>query len=188
MLVINEEDVGKSRDEILTELIYESTKQFFPVQVITHGNPQELDIRTDNNFDANTYISVRIDRNYDTRYGGKPVGFLYRRRNITSHCRVYDFSKVQPKKLPFKIADILDQINEVMPYPLALDDLVNHTYATVEQARSIKLTASKKSLLWIGEHQFEPDVSLIEPYALFKFTLLNGFNLFGFGNTYPAAA
>lgn len=186
MVVINEEDVGKTPEQVLIDLIYEALGFRLPVDKVKFGKPKMLDARKDLAKDPNTFIPARVDPRYDSRYNSAGSGFMYRRRNITHHCRVYDFSRVAPTKLPFKISDVLDQINQVMPYPLQMRDLINHEYKTVEEARHMKLTAHPESLLWISEHVFTPSMAYLDGTDLFPVTELDGFNYYGEGETYPA--
>ena len=186
MVVINEEDVGKTPEQVLIDLIYEALGFRIPVDKVKFGKPKMLDARKDLAKDPNTFIPARVDPRYDARYSSSTSGFMYRRRNITHHCRVYDFSRVAPTKLPFKISDVLSQINEVMPYPLQMRDLINHEYKTVEEARHMKLTAHPESLLWISEHTFTPSMAYLDGKDLFPITQLDGFNYYGEGETYPA--
>lgn len=187
MVVIDEHDVGKTREQVLMDLIYEALGERIPLDKVKFGKPRELDQRTDLWKDPNTFISARVDPRYDMRYSTVGSGFMYRRRSIVNHCRVYDFSGVAPTSLPFKIHDILASINEVMPYPLQKEDLINHEYTTLEQVEAgLKLSAHPESLLWIKAHTFNVDTSFLKGKDLLEVTMLDGFNYYGEGETYPA--
>lgn len=187
MVVIDEHDVGKTREQVLMDLIYESTRRRIPLDRIQFGKPKELDARKDLPKDPNTFIPVWIDPLFDDRFSTPGCGIMYRRRNITHHCREYDFSGVTPTQLPVKISDLLDQINEVMPYPLVMDDLIDVEYTTVEQLEAgITLTAHPESLLWINKHTFVPNMEFFTGESMIEVTDLPGFNYYGQGETYPA--
>lgn len=185
MVVIDENDVGKTNEQVHMDLIYEALGQRIPLDKVKFGKPQFIDVRKDLRRDPNTFIPMYVDPRYDSRYSGPNSGVMYRRRNITSHCREYDFSGVAPKTLPFKISDILEDINKVMPYPLRSDDFVDTEYKTDDEARNIKLIAHPHSLLWVGEHVFQPSLEYIGGESLLTVTELDGFNYYGYGETYP---
>lgn len=187
MVVIDEHDLGKTRQQVLMDLIYEALGERIPLDKVKFGKPKELDQRTDLWNDPNTFISARVDPRYDSRYSSAGSGFMYRRRNITNHCRVYDFSGVAPTSLPFKITDVLPSINAVMPYPLSPDDLIDHAYTTLEQVEAgLTLSAHPESLLWIKSHTFNVDTSFLKGKDLLEVVMLDGFNYYGEGETYPA--
>lgn len=177
MIVIDEQDVGKSREQILLELIYESTGELIPLDKVTFGKPQEIDKRLDLETDPNTFIPAQVDPAYDNRYSASGSGFMYRRRSIVNHTDGCDFSHVKPTSLPFRITDILDQINECMPYPIHPADVVDYEYKTLEEVlQGVYLTAHPESLLWIKGTQMFVGVGFISGDPLIETTTLDGFN------------
>lgn len=177
MVVIDENDVGKTREEVLMDLIYEGTGERIPLDKVKFGKPSEVDQRLDRDLDPNTFIPCQVNQEYDARYWVHGSGFLYRRRCIIQHTAQSDFSKVRPIALPFKILDVLDQINEFMPYPIGASDVINYEYKTIEEVHAgITLRAAPESLLWIRGKTFTVDTSALEGGPLIQITDLDGFN------------
>lgn len=178
MVIIDVNDIGKSREQVLLDLIYEATGERIPLDKVKFGKPREIDKRKDLEFDPNTFIPARIDRNYDTRYGTTPDdGFMYRRRNIVEDFGATDFSSVKPHSLPFKLTDILDQINACLQYPIGADDIIDHEYTTLGQVEAgVHLQAHPESLLWIKGIKIYVDTGYIKGVPLIFETELDGFN------------
>lgn len=178
MVVIDEKDIGKAREEVLLDLIYEATGQRIPLSKVTFGQPSEVDPRKDIELDHNTFIPARIDPKYDARYWRDGSGFLYRRRNIQDHVAGIDFSNVQPLMLPFRITDILDQINSHLRYPIGPNDVVDYQYTSLEEVerKGVHLKANPHSLLWIGGIWFNVNTSRIAGDPLINVLYLDGFN------------
>lgn len=178
MVVIDELDVGKTREEVLMDLIYEAVGYRVPLDRVKFGKPREVDKRKDLDLDPNTFIPARVDPTYDDRYSAAGSGFMYRRRNIINHTNGVDFSQVAPPSLPFKMADVLDQINERMPYPIQLSDIVNYEYKTFAEVaeKGIRLQAHPESLLWIDGQTFFVNTVYINGKPLINVKELDGFN------------
>lgn len=178
MVVINEKDIGKEREEVLLDLIYEATGQRIPLSKVIFGLPEEVDPRKDVDLDHNTFIPARVDQKYDSRYWKDGSGFLYRRRNIHDHTFGIDFSNVQPLTLPFRITDILDQINALMRYPIQSSDVVDYEYTSLEELeiKGVHLKAHPHSVLWIGGTWFKINTMRINGGPLIGVFNLDGFN------------
>lgn len=178
MVVIDEKDVGKTNEEVLMDLIYEGTGQRIPLDKVKFGNPEEIDKRKDLEYDPNTFIPARVNPQYDARYNVDGSGFMYRRRNIINHTDGCDFSRVAPATLPFTIIDILDQINECMPYPIKASDVINYKYTSLEEVetKGVRLDAHPHSLLWVKGQQFFVNTTYINGKPLVAVTDLDGFN------------
>lgn len=177
MVVIDEKDVGKTREQVLMDLIYEATNQRIPLDKVRFGLPLAADPRKDLATDPNTFIPCRVDQQYDDRYWAEGSGFLYRRRCIRNHSEAGDFKQVRPITLPFKITDVLPQINAVLPYPIQAEDVVNHEYTTLEQVYAgVTLEAHPTSLLWINKITFQVDTSALEGGSMITRTTLDGFH------------
>jgi hypothetical protein len=178
MVVIDEKDVGKTNEQVLMDLLYEATGQRIPLDKVKFGKPREIDKRKDLDFDPNTFIPARINKQYDARYSAEGSGFMYRRRNILNHTGDCDFSRVAPPTLPFTMLDILDQINECMPYPIKPEDIINHKYTTLEEVETsgVRLDAHPESLLWIKGVAFFVNTAYINGQPLVMVTDLDGFN------------
>jgi hypothetical protein len=177
MVVIDEHDVGKSREQVLLYLIYEATGESIPLEKVKFGKPSEVDPRKDLDLDPNTFIPAQIDVHYDKRFWVQGSGFLYRRRCIINHTQDSDLESVTPVHLPFKISELLDQINAVMPYPIAVSDIVDHEYTTIEEVYAgITLEAHPESLLWVHSKTFRPNTALLDGGPMIQNQDLDGFN------------
>lgn len=178
MVIINELDLHKSKQEILMDLIYEATKQRFPLDKIVFGDPRELKTRPGDEFAPNTHIPVKVDVGYDRRYALPQAGLMYRRRQLAQHLKDINWDQVVIPFFPFKISDILDQINMQLSYPLQLEDLDDLTYDSKEQllAYGLILQAASRSLLWCESlTTFGVALGAFEPNAMITVTRLAGF-------------
>lgn len=177
MVVIDENDIGKTKEEILIDLLYEATGKRIPLNKIKHGVPFELDVRKDLKTDPNTYIPVKVDQEYDDRYSSDTSGIMYRRRNIAQHCENCTFITVKPSTLPFNISSYLDRINENLPYPIDLEDIVDHTYSTLDEIENgVLLEATPSSLLWSGKNRLIIDLGYLTGDPFISNTIMDGFN------------
>lgn len=176
MVVIDERDIGKTREDLLRDLLYESTGRRIPADKIVYGKPVTMDARPDDMLDPNTFMPVRVNVNYDNRFKNNGDGFMYRRRDLAKHGRDCNFGSVLPEYLPFKVSDILDQINSCMPYPIAASDIIDYEYETLEQVQDgIKLQAHPESYLWVSGKTFKIDDTLIRYQSPIKTRRLLGF-------------
>lgn len=177
MVVIDEHDVGKSREQVLLYLVYEATGQVIPLEKIAFGKPSEVDPRKDLATDPNTFIPAQVDVQYDARFWAKGSGFLYRRRCIMNHTQDSDFQNVSPPHLPFRISEVLDQINAILPYPIQVADIIDYEYTTIEQVHvGVTLQAHPESLLWINGRTFTVNTELLEGGPLIANQALDGFH------------
>ena len=115
-VVIDEHDIGKTRIQLLTDLLYETNNIRVPEEHIKYGDPQPLDARPDLWWDPNTFIPFRINKDFDNRFSSN-AGFMYRRRDLGEYVGSHDF-EVQVTHFPFRISEVLDQINAQLPFPL----------------------------------------------------------------------
>ncbi len=176
MVIIDENDVGKPREEVLMDLIYEETGNRIPLDKVNFGKPKEVDQRPDLKFDSNTFIPARINPQYDTRFAAPGCGFMYRRRPIAQHCAECDPFVVMPAVLPFKVWDVLGQINEYLPYPIGQDDVINTEYTELaELTNGLLLKAHPESLLWCGSSPITIDPRLLNGVPLITNLRLDGF-------------
>lgn len=177
MVVIDENDNGKSREQILMDLIYETNTIRIPLDKIKFGSPSEVDKRKDLDNDPNTFIPVKIDQQYDARFSFPTSGIMYRRRSVSKHVQGFDLNTVMPLFLPFKMSDILDQINVIVPYEFHTLDIVNREYKTLEEVEAgITLEARKNAYLWFGKVVFDVNTGGINGDPLINVTTLDGFN------------
>lgn len=150
MVVIDEHDVGKTRKEVLMDLIYEATGRRIPLDKIVFGKPREVDVRKDLYYDPNTFIPVRIDSGYDDRFNAPESGILYRRRDLADHVKDVDGRQIIVDKLPIKVSELVEQINDQLKYPVAACEILDYQYDTIEQLEQfgLILAANPDSLLW----------------------------------------
>lgn len=176
MVIIDENDIGKTKEELLMDLIAEWLGERIPLDKVKYGQPQALDQRPDLKFDPNTFIPARVDVRYDGRYDTSGSGFMYRRRSIVDHLEGCDLTTITPLTLPFSIWDLIDQINKCVPYPIDKYDLVNHVYETKEDyANGIHIEADPHSWLWMDGEKTKIDDRWIDGLPLLTNTRLNGF-------------
>ena len=178
-VIIDRHDVGKTTEDLLRDLLYESTGARIPGDKIVYGKPRELKQRPTYKYDPNTFIPVIVDIVYDTRFRTTGDGFMYRRRSIIEHCANVDFTSIKPDFFPFRISDILDQINSYLEYPIAMDDLVEYEYSSVEQWSSgVLLMARDDSYLWTDGQTVMIDTSSVNQNNLLTNYTLDGFNIY----------
>lgn len=137
--------------EILIDLIYQFNKYRVPVQHITFGLPEPLDLYPGIVTDENTFVPVTVNEIYDNRFDGRN-GFLYRRISMTE--LVEDMSvKFDLPEFPFRMAEILPHLNLKFHTQLTVDDIEN---TLVESPAQLVLAANKYSLVFVDEVQFHP--------------------------------
>lgn len=178
-VIIDRADVGKTTEDLLRDLLFESTGARIPADKIQYGKPRELKQRPQYKYDPNTFIPVVVDIVYDTRFRSAGDGFMYRRRSIIEHCANVDFSSISPDFFPFRISDIIDKINEQLEYPITMDNLVEFEYSSVEQwADGVMLQARDDSYLWTDGQKVLIDTSKVNHQNLLTNHTLDGFNIY----------
>lgn len=174
MVVIDEHDLGKTKIQLLMDLLYESTGQRIPEHRIKYFEPSELDARPDVPTDPNTFIPIRIDPTYDYNLS-QLAGFLYCRRELASHFAGIDL-ELEFTEFPTTLHEVvLNQINPQLTYPLDCTDFVDYEITDVNTT-SLNLVAKKGSFIWIGKASVAispPDTGF---YILVDNPYLTGFN------------
>lgn len=152
MVVIDEHDIGKTKDEILMDLVYEATGKRMPLDKIVFGEPLEVDPRKDLDLDPNTFISINVDPQFDVRFCQPDSGLLYRRRGIAQHLIKIDPSQIIVDKLPIRVSDLIEQINDQLKFPIFMEDFLDYQYDSVEQLIKYGLVLQPKpgTILWHG--------------------------------------
>jgi hypothetical protein len=179
MVIIDEHDIGKTKLQLLTDLIYESTGLRVPLCAIKYGNPSELDARPDILTDPNTYIPIRVCDCYDAKLFGPNRGFLYRRRYLIDHFSGVDLD-LEFTDWPTTLHQIiLEQINPQLRYPLNIDDFVDYPIVD-EFTDSLTIQAASNSLFWIGSV-----VVGMSPPGSSNFILVENRSLDGFNQWVP---
>ena len=153
MVVIDGHDVGKTRKEVLMDLIYESTGRRIPLDKVVFGKPRETDVRLDRDNNPNTFIPMRVDVQYDHRFNLPESGVLYRRRDIAEHLKDIDASKLMISSFPVKTTDLLDQINEQLEYPILACELLDYEFTSAEQLEmfGLMVVVHPDSVLWFNK-------------------------------------
>lgn len=178
-VIIDDNDIGKNRSVMLMDLIYESNGIRVPLDKIKFGIPKEVDQRVDLDDDPNTFIPVRVDPQYDDRFALGTSGIMYRRRSISQHVEGIDLFSIRPLFLPFKISDILEEINLLVPYKFQLEEIENYEYKTLEEVEAgIQLVAKKQAYLWFGGKKFNVNTTIISGDPLISNTVLDGFKVY----------
>lgn len=154
MVVIDHNDLHKTKKEILMDLIYESTGQRFPLDKIVFGTPRELKNRPGDKLAPNTHIPINVDVGYDRRYALPESGFMYRRREIAEHLKDIDWNMVLVQSFPMRVGDLIEQINEQLEYPIKECEIDDLTYDSLEQLQlyGFIVQSADDSLLWCGEN------------------------------------
>lgn len=159
--------LNRTSIEIVLDLIYAVSDLLFPAEKITFGQPVKIDIHPDIENDVNTFIPVSIDCEYDDRFTGPKKdnfhyqndridGFLYRRIPLSLLTPDGNVIFEKPQIYPFKIHDVLDDINVKLNSKLIADDVINDVYDSPTE--HITLRASPHSLAWIDELELFFDV------------------------------
>lgn len=179
-VVVDEKDIGKSRIDLLIDLVYESTGTRFPQDKIRFGKPSELDQRPELYYDPNTYLPVNINIEFDRRFSTPVSGIMYRRLSLHEYLSKVDFESIKPEFFPFRISDLLDQINEQIPYALNMEDLVEYEYTSPDQwAGGIHITPHPESYVWQGPTvMVAVNTSAIGGGNLLDKHVLDGFNIY----------
>lgn len=179
MVIIDEHDIGKTREELLMDLIYETNGQRIPLDKIKFGIPREVDQRPDLDNDPNTFIPVTIDSSYDDRFGVGVGGLMYRRHDLSLYMKDVDLTVITPLSLPFTIQDILEQVNDQLPYPIDPLEVINYEYKTIEQAEfGVTLKARDGAYIWFHGVHFQVNTGLLDGSPLISNTNLDGFKPF----------
>lgn len=147
-VVIDENDIGKTKIELLTDLLYESTRRRIPEEHIKYGDPQALDQRPDRKWDSNTFIPFKIDADYDDRFSRNNTGFMYRRRDLSDYLADYSFT-IEVDHFPFRISEYLGEINSFLPFPLDAAEILDYEFNDRTKT-TFDLIADPKSLIWTG--------------------------------------
>lgn len=150
MVIIDDEDLGKSKEQILTDLLFESNFYRIPLQYITFGKPQEVDARPEVMTDPNTVIPVQIDPTYDSRVS-RDAALAYRRRLISDHLSGQSFT-FQLQRWPIKLSEIVDEeINPHLAYPLTVDEDYLDYDIPAPNIPTVTVSAHPDSLLFCSE-------------------------------------
>ena len=138
----------KPTKELALEQIALATKYRIPSNKIMFGKPMELDIVPKDTKDENTFVSARVADGYPADENGM-VNFVYRREEISALYPA-DPLPIEPTTYPFKLYDVLPQINVLLGAQLSKDDVINDTFYN----DNITLRAASTSLMWIGSKTF----------------------------------
>lgn len=173
MVIIDEHDLGKTKIQILMDLIYESTNTRIPEQWIQYGKPHKLDARPDDPYDPNTFIPVKIDHRYNDVLS-KNAGFMYRRHSLQTHLAgvVWEFPSF-PTTLRHLVAQV---VNPQLGYPLDVNDIKDYVIDD-PQTNQVVISAVDDSFLWMsGANGFAIAPPGDEFFILVEDPLLTGFN------------
>lgn len=177
-VTIDNEDLGKSRLELLTDLIFESEGIRIPLSKVRYSSPQRLDTRPEILDDPNTLIKFDTDTDYDDRYYQKlSNALMYRRRELKTHFQgvATPVTIYVDNDGDFTIHEILNQINLSLSYPLAAEDIKNTTLNSLTTT-SLLLEADPESLIWIDSVTVPVTITYANRLNLLTNTQLDGFN------------
>ena len=190
MVVIDYEDIGKDKLELLLDLLYESTGTRFPLSKIKFGVPRVMDTTPDNKYDANTFVGVEVSADYSTEFG-KDAGIAYRRFDIVDYLATLPSQVLtfHTTELPVKLCDILPQINTYLEFPLDCEDVLDYEI-TQEGEQTIVITMDPKSYIWFGFIKIRVNIIKDGLVPLYSTVMMRGFDIYGSGpfQGLPAAA
>lgn len=174
MVIIDEHDLGKTKVELLMDLLFESTGRRIPEKWITYGDPSELDARPEVLTDPNTFIPATVDGTYDFNLANALRGFMYRRRDLKKHFEGVTLNLTFPT-WPMTLHQIIEtQINPQLKYPLAVTDFVDYEI-TDRETTNLKIQAHPHSWFWFNE----VDIAIVPPpehfFVLFEIPHMPGF-------------
>lgn len=153
-------DLARSSFEIALDLIYIENQYKLYKERTSLGKPQELDVRPDEIWDANTYTTIRIQDNFDDRFIGKN-GLNYRRMG---------FNEVGLKVIPVLPRDIalhalLPLINAMYKLGLAPEDVMDMVLSK-GYSGNVVLRAEAESLAYVGIGTIKQSETLLEQLVL----------------------
>lgn len=167
ILYVLAKGLHRSTLEIAIDLIYAASGVEFPIDKVVFGKPREIDVRPDLPTDPNTFVGVKVAREFDYRYNPPGTdGFMYTRIPLTLITPRVTVSFVQPTTFPFTTHSILNQINAKLNTKLLPEDVENDKY--LAPSGSIVVRAASTSLVWLGE------ISIAYGEALFSGRITEG--------------
>lgn len=153
----------RPREEILMDLIYQFNQYRTPLDRMKFGVPIPLDIYPDIKTDENTLLPVHVQELYDGRFDGRN-GFLIRRIPLSE--LVEDESvNFDIDHFPFRMVDILPQLNRKFHVQLREDDILN---TLVRSHHDFVLKANPYSTLWVDSTPFNPGGAIPEVSRLLE--------------------
>lgn len=148
LVIIDENDIGKTDIEIMMDLIYETNRLRIPQEQIVYGVPSALDQRPDIDTDENTFIPVKINPNYDDTYS-EVGGFLYRRVDLGQYFANIEIA-ITATAFPFTVRSIWDaQVKPFLPFPIDKKDIEDYLFTDLN-AVVLTIKGAAGSLLWCG--------------------------------------
>ena len=146
--------------EIALDLLFIENQYKLYKERTTLGKPQELDVRPDEIWDANTYATIRIQDNFDDRFVGKN-GLNYRRMG---------FNEVGLNVIPVlpnntSLHSLLPHINAMYGLGLAPEDVMDMVLSK-GYAGNVMLRAEKESLAYVGIGKVKQRETLLEQLVL----------------------
>lgn len=169
----NEKNFDRTSLDIAIDMIYVFNGCRLIKEKITLGTPIPLDQRPELPDDPNTFIPLRVKEEIDYRFDIKIQnnGIMYRRLHLSE---IKDINEIEVaiEDFPFKVSDVLDQINGLLKVKLTLDDVEDTVFESLEQG--FTLTIKPTSLAWIGSLQLK-DVVTRTKENLFTELLLSDF-------------
>ena len=181
MIVLDHNDVGKDKLEILTDLLYETNGDRIPLSKVQYGLPETVDTRPEIKTDHNTMIPLKVKQDYSTLYDNA-AGLLYRRVELAdylSHIEAGDI-EFHSSVFPVGLCEVLPQINAQLEYPIDCGDIVSHPI-THSGVQDIVIEAEPHSLIWTGKTKITVTVINDSLVPLYTTVALRGFDIFGNG-------
>lgn len=181
MVILDHNDVGKDKLEILTDLLYETNGDRIPLSKVKYGLPEEMDTRPDIKTDHNTMIPLKVQQDYSTLYENA-AGLLYRRVELVDYLAHLEPGDIEfhSNVFPVQLCEILPQINAQLEYPIDCHDVLSHP---IEHSgvQDIVIQAEPHSLIWTGQAKISVTVINDSLVPLYTTVALRGFDIFGEG-------
>lgn len=172
MVIINERDIGKTREQILLDLLYEALGERLEETWYTHGVPEELEATPKNPLDPNTFMRIEYAPHY--KEVKSDIGVMYRRRDIGEHLAQYSFD-LAFSRFPTTTRQIVeDLINPHLNFPLASGDFVDEVVNDPDTT-AVTIKAHPNSVIWCGKAAQTIDPPGEEFFVLAQVTILGGF-------------
>lgn len=161
-------DYNRPSLEVLRDLLYESNEYVPPEHHTTFGWPTALDQRPELPNDPNTFIPMTVEKQEDDRFSDK-AGLMYRRTPFAEVLRGPGEVPIL-KNFPFKLYDVLDQLNAWFDVQLTPDDVYDQSFTDASQVFQLRFKPC--ALIFIEDIVLNV---VYHPVALVSVTDLSGF-------------
>jgi hypothetical protein len=146
-------DLKKISKVLALEQIAKFNNLTIPENKVTLRTAKPFDMNTN---DADTFVEIKIDEDFDSRFSGE-IGFFYKRLTLFPILNGKSFTIY--KQHPFTVHDVLEDINREHELNLNKNDVYNYTLNSSADVFQLRLFAN--NLAWTS-----PDITMIPNYSL----------------------